>query len=136
LNHQLYVTFKEHITIYNKNRVPKFHECYNSDHRGIYCDLSCKLFDNAKINDKGTRKRLVGTNSTNYEGTQYIQQIYGHLINNNIIKKTQDLLKQVKSGTFDQQVAINQLDMLDKLITDIMLKSGLEEQYGIYITKN
>jgi hypothetical protein len=104
----------------------KFHECFDSDHRGIYCDISSKLFENGKSENRSTRKRLVGTNSTNYEGTQYIQQIYRHLVNNNIITKAEDLLKQVNGGAIDQQVAINQLDRLDKSITDIMLKSEVE----------
>jgi hypothetical protein len=51
----------------------KFHKFYDSDRRGIYCDISNNIFEKVIRNDNIPRKRLVGTNSKNHEGTEFFK---------------------------------------------------------------
>jgi hypothetical protein len=62
----------------NRTGYVQFNECFESDHRAVFCDLSKLLFEDNTPNDNVERKRLVGTNCTNKEGTNYINQIYKH----------------------------------------------------------
>jgi hypothetical protein len=49
-----------------------FHDAIDSDHRGCYCDISDRIFNKIPT-EKLEKKRLIGTNSTNYESEQYIE---------------------------------------------------------------
>jgi hypothetical protein len=104
----------------NKMGYIKFHECFDSDHRGLYCDLSQKLFQK-QIPPSVIRTRVVGSNSTNAEGERYIRQLHNHLQSNNIFQKSESLLEQSRVDTIDINIAINQLNKIDKIITDGML---------------
>jgi hypothetical protein len=54
----------------------KFHECFDSDHRGIFCDLSKEILNIKEVLPNLDRVRIVGSNSTNKEGEKYIRYIY------------------------------------------------------------
>jgi hypothetical protein len=101
----------------------RFHECFDSDHRGIYCDLSNQLFNNKSSITKSVKKRMVGTNSTNYEGSNYIKQLYEHLVtNNNIYNKSIQLLDRSKHNDVDNIQGIKMLNELDEVLTTSMLR--------------
>jgi hypothetical protein len=100
----------------------KFHECFDSDHHGIYCDLSSKLFQKTPP-PSVKRERIVGSNSTNAEGGRYIKHLHAHLLSNNIFIKSKQLLDNSLNSTGDINLSIQQLSCIDKIITDGMLNA-------------
>jgi hypothetical protein len=69
---------------------------------------------------------MVGSNSTNKEGIKYARQIYKHLINNNIYNKAKNLYTDVTNNTINERTAFDQLNKMDKKITQIMLTSEID----------
>jgi hypothetical protein len=67
----------------------KFNKCFDSEHRGIYCDLSSQLFQKPSP-PSVTQTRTVGSNSTNAEGERYIRHLYAHLLSNNVFQKSKN----------------------------------------------
>jgi hypothetical protein len=108
----------EYVT--NVGYIP-FNECFDSNHRGIFCDLSEKLFNNKTINTFN-KVRMVGSNSTNYEGKQYVTKLYQHLKNNNAFNKAKYLLDMAKRGVLDLNEAIKDVNKLDELLTLAMVR--------------
>jgi hypothetical protein len=104
----------------NKIGYTKFHECLDSGHRGIFCDLSKDIINNIQVTKK---IRLIGTNSTNEEGKRYIKHLYQHLLNNNLFNKSEELLKRAKDGVHNRTQEIPILEKMDDLITKAMLKA-------------
>jgi hypothetical protein len=102
---------------------PRFNELFDSDHRGLYCDLSDKILHEENFIENDPRIRMVGTNSTNREGIKYITSIYEHLISNNIVRKVENLLQKVQQKTITDDTATIALNELDEMITNVMLRS-------------
>jgi hypothetical protein len=67
----------------------KFNEGFDSNHHGIYMDISDRIYKEKDNTINIVRKREVGTNSTNEEGTRYIRHIYNQLYSNNIFDKAE-----------------------------------------------
>jgi two-component sensor histidine kinase len=66
---------------------------------------------------------MVGTNSTNFEGSNYIKQLYEHLVtSNNVYNKSIQLLDRSKHNDIDKNVAINMLNEVDEMLTTAMLR--------------
>jgi hypothetical protein len=99
-----------------------FYECYDSDHRGLFCDIKDSILIDNKQSANIIKKRMVGSNSTNAEGTKYINKLYTHLLSNNIISNASNLLESIINKTHNQEAAIKQLNMLDRSVTNAMLK--------------
>jgi predicted membrane GTPase involved in stress response len=94
--------------VYKMGYIP-FYACYDSDHRGLYCDISKSIFQDSEKHAGTIKKRMVGSNSTNAEGKEYIQQLYKHLQSNNIIiNKAEQLLKSIVSKIHNKDAAIKQ----------------------------
>jgi hypothetical protein len=100
----------------------KFHVCFDSNHQGIYCDLSKTILQQQNKNEP-QRQRLVGTNSTNYEGELYARHLHQHSHNNNIFNKSHQLLEDIKEGRCDNETAIKQINVMDEIVTTAMLRS-------------
>jgi hypothetical protein len=71
------------------------------------------------------RKHIVGSNSTNKEGTSYIKEIYKQMNNNKICEWTESLMKEVQSGKYDHHIAINELNIIYNMVTNIMFNSEI-----------
>jgi hypothetical protein len=64
----------------------KFHEGFDSDHRAIFCDLSKDIMLKQR-QPQEQLIRLVGTNSTNTEGTNYVLGLHNELKKHKIYDK-------------------------------------------------
>jgi hypothetical protein len=104
----------------------KFHKCFDSDHRGMYCDLSTHIFDKSKIENNINRKRFVGSNSTNNEGINFAHNINEQLLHHDIYKKREELLLLAKEGKSNKELLLYQLNHMDKFITTTMLNSEIK----------
>jgi hypothetical protein len=102
---------------------PRFHELLDSDHRGIFCDISDTIMNEETAKENDQRIRMVGTNSTNREGSKYITGIYSHLKNNNIFGRVELLMQQVKQSAITEETATAELNKLDETITKAMIRS-------------
>jgi hypothetical protein len=69
-----------------------FHEAFDSDHRDVYCDLSKRIMSRTRA-PTDTMIRLVGTNSTNTEGTNYVQFIDHNFKQHKIYEKIDTILQ-------------------------------------------
>jgi hypothetical protein len=65
---------------------------------------------------------MVGLNSTNTEGENYVKKLYAHLQSNNVISKTSVLLESINKNTHNHEAAIKQLDGIDESVTNAMIK--------------
>lgn len=103
----------------------KFHECFDSDHRGMFCDLSNDICNqsNSTRNDTSNKIRLVGSNTSNKEGEAYIRYVYKYLLYHNIFQKTEVLKESVKYKTESSDSLIKKINTIDILITEVRLKS-------------
>jgi hypothetical protein len=107
----------------------KFFEAFDSDHRAIYCDLSNKIFEDHDSCKTIKRKRIVGSNSTNIEGQNYIEYIYiyQHMQHQNIFQRLEELLHKTRSRLPQNKSAIDKLNEIDKFITITMLKVEMQQ---------
>jgi hypothetical protein len=99
-----------------------FYECFDLDHRGLFCDIDDSIFKDCQQNSNTINKRMVGSNSTNAEGEKYVRKLYAHLKPNNIIAKASKLLESTIENTNNQVTAIKQLDKIDASVANAMLK--------------
>jgi hypothetical protein len=91
----------------------KFHKCFDSDHCGIFCDISQKLYKDNKHILTIPKIRLVGSNCTNFEGKRYITGLYNHLVSNNIIVKSEKLIESIQKNEISSEKASSELKKMD-----------------------
>jgi ribonuclease HI len=109
----------------------------NSDHRGMFIDISEELLD-TKLDLKKPDKRHIGTKSSNLDIYQYKKYIDHQFKRHRIYEKTDDLLLQATiQPTSVLELSINKLD---SSITEIMLsaekkccRARYESQWSIAI---
>jgi hypothetical protein len=101
----------------------RFHECFDSDHRGIYCDLSHHIFDINNNEDNITRKRAAGSNSTNKEGSSYAHDINEQFMKHNIYERSEKILNDIKTGQYDSENMSYQINVMDEFITSAMINA-------------
>jgi hypothetical protein len=111
----------------NKCGYIPFHEGYDSDHRGIFCDISPDIFK-THIPEKIEKVRLVGSNSTVKESENYITYLYDQFIHHRIFDKIHNLYNETLVEKNDDEKAdiMKKLNTLDKIITDAMLRSEIK----------
>jgi hypothetical protein len=99
-----------------------FNGALDSDHRAVFCDLNGAIFE-AEIEEIPKRVRLVGTNSTNKEGTKYVRCLYNRLQEHKIFDQIEELLAKVSTTTTDSDKVsiVRQLNQIDDEITRLML---------------
>jgi hypothetical protein len=100
-----------------------FHEIFDSDHRGIFFDLSNDIITDQPNDNQIIKKRLIGSNSTNTKSTKYIQQIYQHCIKNNLFEKMESYLNKSYDTDESKEQILQQLNKIDEFITKAKLKS-------------
>jgi hypothetical protein len=100
-----------------------FHEIFDSDHRGIFFDISNDIITDQTNDNQIIRKRLIGSNSTNKESTKYIQQIYEHCFNNKVFEKMEKFLNSEYNTEESKEQILDQLNKIDEFITKAKLKS-------------
>ena len=95
--------------------------CFASDHIGLFVDLSPRILDtnNQPIPPAPTRK-LKMHNVPNV--LKYVKAVVKQIHYHNFIKRLQNLDKHIKEDGFDE-MAILELEKIDKHITTIMLKA-------------
>jgi hypothetical protein len=67
--------------------------------------------------------RLIGTNSTNKEGAEYIKYLYKHLKQHNIFNRIQTLLDETYDEHNEPERIMMELNKIDKEITTTMLRA-------------
>jgi hypothetical protein len=102
----------------------KFNECFDSDHRAVFCDISTNILQTRTPN-VDNRTRAVGTNSTNKEGDLYVKYINKFFEEHKIFEKVEVLFikSTLELNEEDKSNMIKQLDILDKIITTTMLRA-------------
>jgi ribonuclease HI len=90
----------------------------NSDHRGLFIDVSEELLD-AKVELQKPKKRHIGTNCSGYEIYQYKKYIDKQFQIHQIYDKTNDL-QRISNHTTKRDFE-KLLNALDKTITEIVL---------------
>jgi hypothetical protein len=93
----------------------------------MHCDLSPHLFDSCQNENNITHKCLVGSNSTNQEGINYTDNINQQFLHHNIYERSDEMLHQCNSGTYDIQQLLDKLNKMDKFITITM--SNAEKKF-------
>ena len=118
----LLLTSKNIIPYINRTGILKFHEGFDSDHRGLFCDINTDLFTNV-VDNITIKTRQIGTNSTNREGRKYIKLLNDQFNNHRIYEKINQLYdNSINMGINDDKESIlKEVDNLDKLITQLML---------------
>jgi hypothetical protein len=101
----------------------KFHKCFDSDHRRMFCDFSPSLYENTKNEDNIARMRFVGSNSTNKEGINYAHHLNEQFLHHNIYERSEKLLLLAKSSAPDEKFIFQQLNEMDKFVTNSMVNS-------------
>jgi hypothetical protein len=104
----------------------KFHECFDSDHWGMFCDLSPILFATTKNDDNITWKQLVGSNSTNKEGINHAHNLNEQFLCHNKYERSEKLLLLAKSNSSGDNHLIQQLNEMDKFVTTSMINSDVK----------
>jgi hypothetical protein len=99
-----------------------FNEILDSDHRGIFFDLDISI-NHIPDNNYIPKQRLVGTNSTNQEGNNYVNHLHKHLVNNNIFNKIKFILEHGIINNKDTTSIHNQINQIDQLITKAKIQS-------------
>jgi hypothetical protein len=92
----------------------------NSDHRGLFIDISEELID-AKVEFKKPTKRHIGTTCSGYEIYKYKKYIDNQFKIHKIYEKTNDLHIISKNSTKRELEKI--LNSIDTSITEIMLSA-------------
>jgi hypothetical protein len=100
----------------------KFHECFDSDHRGVFCDISAEIFQQYENTNNIQKERIVGSNSTN-RGEEYIMYIHKYLKYHNIYDKPDELINERDTTSSGSASILSRVDIIDKLVTEIMCKS-------------
>jgi ribonuclease HI len=95
-----------------------FYMYNNSDHRGLFLDISEKLI-NAKVELKRPSLRHIGTNCSGYEVYRYKQYIDKQFKLHKIYEKTTHF--KTLSNTVSKRELATILNNIDKSITEIML---------------
>jgi hypothetical protein len=95
-----------------------FYMYNNSDHRGLFVDISEHIID-TKVELKQPTKRHIGTNNSGYEIYTYKKYIDKQFKNHKIYNKKEDL-KRISHNTTKREFE-NILNNLDTTITEIML---------------
>jgi hypothetical protein len=93
-----------------------FYMYNNSDHRGMFIEISESLIDD-KIELKKPAQRYIGTNSPNYDIFKYKQYIDKHFK----IHKIYDKIDTITSKEIPKKDLEIELNKLDQTITEIML---------------
>lgn len=99
-----------------------FYEHFSSDHRGIICDIDVKIFGTniAEITDPPIR--LIGTNTTEKEAINYIENLHLQFRQHRIFEKSKELYNMSGRELFDREKISNEVNKLDELITNLMLR--------------
>jgi hypothetical protein len=101
----------------------KFQDGFDSDHRGIFCDLDQELFKNNTL-IQTHQTRHIGTNSTNKEGEQYIRKLDSLLFHQQIYNKLNTILHKVEHDkTLNKDKILEEIYKIDTIITESMLLS-------------
>jgi hypothetical protein len=91
---------------------------------GFFCDISSTILQHRTPN-VDNRTRVVGTNSTNKEGDNYVRYINNFFEEHKIFEKTESLYKASLLETYEHQrnILTKQLDIIDKLVTSTMMRA-------------
>jgi Reverse transcriptase (RNA-dependent DNA polymerase) len=102
----------------------KFNEALDTDHRSVYFDFKEDIITN-KITVSTTQVRMVGSNSTNYEGTNYIKQLHEYFSYHRIYEKVDEIYNRIKNKKNDLEIEsiTTELNKLDEKITEFMLSA-------------
>jgi hypothetical protein len=107
----------------------RFNEVFDTDHRTIFCDISERILEtNHNIETK--KVRMVGTNSTNEEGENYIRNLHHTIQCHNIFNQVNNMYESIKNKdltTEEIQEIIHKLNIIDNIITELKLKN--EKKY-------
>jgi hypothetical protein len=110
-------------TIHNKSGYVRFNDGFDSDHRGIFCDISHNILRDDHV-PNSQRKRIIGTNSTNREGERYIKHLHRTLSKQNIfqeVKQLKDNINIIKEE--DKEAVMFLINRLDEHITKLMINA-------------
>jgi hypothetical protein len=99
-----------------------FYSLFDSDHRGIVLDLDSSITQQPVQPLIAPPIRLIGTNSSSSESTNYIKFIYEQFTYHRIFDKSKDLMQRAEMSLDNDQEYCNELNKVDDLITQIMLK--------------
>ena len=98
-----------------------FYQYNQSDHRGMFIDISNLLIDN-KVELQRPSKRYIGSKNPGIDIYNYKQYIHQQFVNHRIYDKSANIfnLSHLDDSKYDIET---QLNKLDKQITEIMLSS-------------
>jgi hypothetical protein len=97
----------------------RFNDGFDSDHRGVFCDISHSILRDYHA-PNSQRKRIIGTNSTNREGERYIRHLYRTLLKQNIFQEVEQLKDNINIVTDeDKQAVMFLINRLDEHITKL-----------------
>jgi exonuclease III len=101
----------------------KFNEGIDSDHRCMYCNISDSIKSSTDYQVPMKKSRIVGSNSTNKEGEQYIRGLDKYFQYHQIYEKVNELYELRHKLKNSSDKVKEELDKLDGLITGCKLKS-------------
>jgi hypothetical protein len=101
-----------------------FNEAFDSDHRALFCDISHNILSD-NFTPNSSRKRIIGSNSTNREGHRYIKHLHRNLVKNQIFEEVLKLEAAAASITndTDKETLTGILNNIDETITKLMLSA-------------
>jgi hypothetical protein len=110
----------------------KYNEGIDSDHRGLFCDISNTINDNIENITPMRKIRMVGSNSTNKEGEAYIRKLDEYYNYHRIYEKSKELyenryiwknkkdivksrIRQTRYSYYTIKIKIRSINLQDKI---------------------
>jgi hypothetical protein len=79
-----------------------YEEAFESDHRAVFCDISEDILINTP-EPTIERVRMIGTNSTNEEGENYIRHLYNKIDEHKIFEKAELLFNKITTENHSKE---------------------------------
>lgn len=103
-----------------------FYEMYDSDNRGMYCDLDKSIFGSELAEIVDQPSRLIGTNSKKEESINYVKYLDLQFRQHRIYKKSKRMYTNSKMDDINKTNLQKELDKVDELVTNLMIKCEKE----------